>query len=107
MVECDIFCNLAGGLNIDEPALDLAICASIVSSYIEKTAKTHYAVIGEVGLSGEVRSVSHLNIRLKELESIGIKHLLLPKGNIPEIQNKNLKIELIGIESVRELEKIF
>lgn len=107
MVECDIFCNLAGGLNIDEPALDLAICASIVSSYIEKTAKRSYAVIGEVGLSGEVRSVSHIHIRLKELASIGITHLILPKGNILEVQDRDLKMELIGIETVRELEKLF
>ena len=107
MVECDIFCNLAGGLNIDEPALDLAICASIVSSYIEKTAKKSYAVIGEVGLSGEVRSVSHIHIRLKELASIGITHLILPKGNILEVEDKDLKMELIGIETVRELEKLF
>ena len=107
MVECDIFCNLAGGLNIDEPALDVAICASILSSYIEKTAKQSYAVIGEVGLSGEVRSVSHINIRLKELSGIGVKHLILPKGNIPEVHIKDLKMELLGIESIRELEKIF
>ena len=107
MVECDIFCNLAGGLNIDEPALDLAICASIVSSYIEKTAKKSYAVIGEVGLSGEVRSVSHIHIRLKELASIGITHLILPKGNLLEVEGKETKMELIGIETVRELEKLF
>ena len=107
MVECDIFCNLAGGLNIDEPALDLAICASIISSHIEKTAKKSYAVIGEVGLSGEVRSVSHILIRLKELASIGITHLILPKGNILEVEDKDLKMELIGIETVRELEKLF
>jgi len=106
-IECDIFCNLAGGLNIDEPALDLAICASIVSSYIEKPAKKNYAVIGEVGLSGEVRTVSHIHTRLKDLTSIGITNIILPKGNLTEVKDKNHKIELIPIESIRELEKLF
>lgn len=106
-IECDIFCNLAGGLNIDEPALDLAICASIVSSYLEKPAKKNFAVIGEVGLSGEVRSVSHIHTRVKDLTGIGVTNLIIPKGNFTEVQNKNLKIELIPIESIRELEKLF
>lgn len=107
MVECDIFCNLAGGLTVDEPALDMAICSSILSSYLEKTILPYYSVIGEIGLSGEVRPVSHINLRVKEIKALGMKTLLLPKINYTEIANKEKDIELIPIETIRELEKIF
>lgn len=107
MVECDIFSNLAGGLNIDEPALDLAICASISSSYVEKAVPFHTAILGEVGLSGEVRPVSHINIRIKELNGIGIKEVFLPKINLQELDEKNFGIKFHGIQNIKEMEKLF
>jgi DNA repair protein RadA/Sms len=107
MIECDIFCNLAGGLNIDEPSLDTAICTSILSSYLEKSVKSDFAIIGEVGLSGEVRAVSHIQSRLKELSSIGIKNIFLPKANLIETEKNFKELNLKGIESIRELESIF
>ena len=107
MVECDIFSNLAGGLNIDEPALDLAICASIASSYLEKNVPFHTAVLGEVGLSGEIRPVSHINIRIKELNGIGIKEVFLPKINLQEINAQSFDCEFHGIQNIKEIEKLF
>lgn len=83
--ECDIFSNLAGGLSIDEPALDLAICASIYSSYRETGLIPRTAVLGEVGLSGEVRSISFLLPRLKELVGLGIQRICIPEGNQKDI----------------------
>ncbi len=104
--QCDIFGNLAGGLQIDEPALDLAICASILSSYTDRPVQARAAVIGEVGLSGEVRSVGQVSLRLKELKGIGMETVYLPKGNLAEIE-KIPGLELIGINSLKELEGLF
>lgn len=103
--QCDIFGNLAGGLQIDEPALDLAICASILSSFTDRPVRTRAAVLGEVGLSGEVRSVGQVSLRLKELKGIGMETVYLPKGNLAEIE-KIPGLHLIGINSLKELEGI-
>ncbi|MCE9501293.1 MAG: DNA repair protein RadA [Leptospira sp.] len=107
MTECDIFSNLAGGLSVDEPALDLAICATVISSYLEKPIRGGLALFGEVGLSGEVRSVGQISLRLKELEGIGIKTVILPDGNLKEIGKERYAIELIGIRHIREIERVF
>ncbi|EPG67770.1 DNA repair protein RadA [Leptospira wolffii] len=104
--QCDIFGNLAGGLQIDEPALDLAICASILSSFTDRPVRARAAVLGEVGLSGEVRSVGQVSLRLKELKGIGMEAVYLPKGNLPEVE-KIPGLELVGINSLKELEGIF
>ncbi len=104
--ECDIFGNLAGGLQVDEPALDLAICASILSSYTERPVQSGFAVIGEVGLSGEVRSVGQVSLRLKELKGVGIETVFLPKGNLAELE-KIPGMEIVGISALRELEGLF
>ncbi|PJZ68960.1 DNA repair protein RadA [Leptospira perolatii] len=104
--ECDIFGNLAGGLQVDEPALDLAICASILSSYTERPIDPRTAVLGEVGLSGEVRSVGQVSLRLKELRGIGMKRVFLPEGNLAELEDP-AGLELVGITSLKELEGIF
>ncbi len=107
MIECDVFCNLAGGLEIDEPSLDLAISGSILSSYLERPIQNEVALIGEIGLSGEIRPVSFISTRLKELTSLGIKKVFLPKSNLKEIKNQFKELNLIEIEKINELEKIF
>jgi DNA repair protein RadA/Sms len=100
--ECDIFSNLAGGLNVDEPALDLAIASTIVSSYLDKKLEPSLAVIGEVGLSGEIRPVSSILPRIKELKALGIKKIFLPAGNLKEISELE-KENLSVISHVREI----
>ncbi|TGK18645.1 DNA repair protein RadA [Leptospira fluminis] len=104
--ECDIFGNLAGGLQVDEPALDLAICASILSSYTDRPIKGRIAVLGEVGLSGEVRSVGQISLRLKELKGIGMEKVYIPSGNLSETEPIQ-GLELVGIQSLSELEGLF
>ncbi len=106
LVECDIFSNLAGGLSIDEPALDMAICISIISSYREVKVPSSTAVLGEVGLSGEVRPVSNILARVKELQSMGLKKIIIPKGNTKEIENKESD-GFIFISHINEYETVF
>ncbi|TGM61671.1 DNA repair protein RadA [Leptospira adleri] len=104
--ECDIFSNLAGGLDADEPALDLAICTSIISSYLDQPLPKGTCVLGEVGLSGEVRSIGQASLRIKELAGVGMKKAIVPEGNVSEI-DKSLDIQIQGIRSLNDLRSLF
>lgn len=77
--EQDVFVNVIGGLRIGEPAADLAVAAAIVSSVWDRALKADCVLIGEVGLSGELRAVPHTNARLKEAAALGFKSAVLPK----------------------------
>ena len=77
--EQDIFVNVIGGLKISEPASDLAMAVAIASSYYDRPVPADLAIVGEIGLSGEIRRVSQLNQRLNEALKIGFKRVLLPK----------------------------
>lgn len=96
----DIHVNVVGGLKINEPAADLAVCASILSSYKNKPLEKGVVIFGEVGLTGEVRPVSHTEKRLREAEKLGFKLAYIPK------QSKKItsKLELIEVRTIRELE---
>lgn len=98
----DIFINIVGGLHIDEPAADLAIAAAIASSYRNKPVAADLAIIGEVGLSGELRSVSQLPRRLNEASKLGFTRALVPrsalKGNTDDSLPKG--IEVIGVRTL-------
>jgi len=83
----NIFLNLAGGVKIDEPAIDLAVCCSIASSLLDKPAKSDYVVIGEVGLGGEIRSVGHIEKRIQEAEKLGFSKVIVPKNNFKKTGN--------------------
>jgi DNA repair protein RadA/Sms len=79
LYEQDIFINVVGGMKVDEPASDLAMALSIASSYYEKPIPTDTAFIGEIGLSGEVRAVSQLSVRLNEAAKMGFRRVMIPK----------------------------
>lgn len=100
----DVFANVAGGVRIDEPAVDLAIAAAIVSSARDTAIDAGTAVIGEVGLGGEVRSVSHVDKRIGEAEKLGFTRLLLPKGNMK--QKRRGGIEVVEVESVAQAMRV-
>lgn len=106
----DIYLNVAGGVRIVEPAADLAIIAAIASSFKEKPLSGGDVILGEVGLGGEVRAVTHVDMRIKEAMKLGFKRVFLPQKNFKMEMEKTKKtnISLIGVESVKEaLELIF
>ena len=78
---CDAFLNVIGGLTLDEPAADLAAVLALASSYLDKPIGSRVAAVGEVGLTGEVRSVSHLSQRLSEVQRLGFERCIVPKGH--------------------------
>jgi len=78
---CDLFLNVAGGLSLDEPAADLAICTAILSSLFDRPVPKGLVVFGEVGLAGEIRAVPAAEARMNEAERLGFDRLLMPSGN--------------------------
>lgn len=101
MGQYDVIANIAGGVKIDEPAVDLAVLLSIVSSYKDIPTNSNTVIIGEVGLSGEVRTVSFIEKRLQEVKKLGFQRVIIPKNNLKEVQNK-FDMEIIGVENIRE-----
>jgi DNA repair protein RadA/Sms len=79
----DVYANVVGGLKIDEPAVDLALAVAIVSSFKNVQADPELAVVGEVGLAGELRSVGQLERRLNEAAKLGFRRAIYPKGPRP------------------------
>jgi DNA repair protein RadA/Sms len=99
----DVFLSVAGGLKIVEPAVDLAIACAISSSFSNRSIDAKTAVVGEVGLGGEVRAVPRIENRIKEAIHMGFEELLLPKRNLKGISKQLAqKIRLRGIEFVDE-----
>lgn len=105
MSDCDAYVNLAGGMKLTEPAMDLGICLAIISSFRNRPVDPFLVAFGEVGLSGEVRAVSMANERVKEALKLGFTVCLLPKASLGRVQLKEedrKKIKLIGVENVRQ-----
>ncbi len=104
LAECDIFVNLLGGFSSDDPGLDLAQCAAIVSSCLEIPLRTRVACLGELSLAGEVRPIERLAQRVKELQNIGFQSIFLPEANKAALDLKlfpNLNIYFLS--HVKEL----
>ncbi len=104
----DVFVNLVGGMKVDDPAADLSILSAVASSAWDKPVNTDTVLIGEVGLAGEVRSVSRVEKRLKEATALGFKKALIPKASAKQLTAKSLGIQILPVSTVREaLNKIF
>lgn len=100
---CDVFVSLAGGLKIVEPAIDLGILLAVASSLRGHIVDPEAVIVGEVGLGGEVRSVSRTESRIKEAIHMGFKRCVLPKRNLKGIAKEiQKKIHLIGVDLVEE-----
>ncbi len=98
---CDAYINVVGGLQLDEPAADLATLLAVASSFRDMPISSDVAAVGEVGLSGEVRSVQQLNLRLSEIARLGFQRCIIPahvKGDVLQPDG----LELIRVKNVRE-----
>ncbi len=103
---CDVFVSIAGGMRILEPAIDLGLLLAVASSMRNRLIDPETAVVGEVGLGGEIRSVTRVESRLKEAIHMGFKRCLIPKRNLKGISEEiRQKITLIGVEVVEEAVK--
>ena len=97
----DVFVNIVGGLKIEDPAIDLAVIGAIASSYKEKILNQAMAVFGEVGLGGEIRSVTKVENRINEAQSLGFSQIIIPKSNFDRLK-RDSKSNVIGVSNVGE-----
>lgn len=97
----DIFMNVAGGVKVIEPAVDMAIVSAIASSFLDKPIAPATVVLGEVGLTGEVRAIGQIDTRVAEVKKMGFKRCLVPDGNMKRIRNLD-GIKVSGIKTVSE-----
>jgi DNA repair protein RadA/Sms len=99
----DVFLNIAGGIHVEDPAIDLAVVAALISSYEDRVIPAKVAFAAEVGLSGEVRAVSRVEQRIAEADKLGFSTIFISRFNEQSIDQKKFTIEVIGIGKVQQL----
>ena len=103
----DIFMNVAGGVKITEPAVDMAIVAAVASSFLDKAIPDDTVVLGEIGLTGEVRAIGQVDIRISECHKMGFNRCLAPESNLKNLPDL-ADIEIVGIKTLSEaVENLF
>lgn len=102
LAQKDVFLNIAGGLRVSDPAIDLAVISAILSSNMDTGIETGVCMAGEVGLSGEIRPVNRIEQRIGEAGKLGFKQFVLPKYNLQGLENRKFNIELIPVRKVEE-----
>jgi len=107
LAQKDVFLNIAGGLRVTDPAIDLSVVAAVLSSNGDMPIEGDVCMAGEVGLSGEIRPVSRIEQRIAEAQKLGFKRILIPSHNMKGLSQKQYEIELVPVrrvvEAVREL----
>lgn len=103
LAQKDVFLNIAGGIKVNDPALDMAVIAAIISSNVDIPIKRRVCVTGEVGLSGEIRQVTRLEQRITEAEKLGFEHIVVPANNMKGIDPSNLRINIVEASKVEDV----
>lgn len=98
----DVFLNIAGGLKVADPALDLAVIAAILSSNVDMAVAHGICLSGEVGLSGEIRPVTRMEQRVREAEKLGMETIIIPQGSLKGVDTSKLDIEVVEVTKVEE-----
>jgi DNA repair protein RadA/Sms len=98
----DAYINVVGGLRLDEPAADLAVAVSLVSSLKDKVIDPKAVAFGEVGLAGELRAAARVEARIMEVSRLGFHRIILPYQNLKNLRGKDFGIELVGAKNIRE-----
>lgn len=102
LVQKDVFLNIAGGLKVNDPALDLAVICAILSSNVDMVIDHGVCMTGEVGLSGEIRPVTRIEQRIMEAEKLGMNTIIIPRNNLKGIDTSKLKINIKEVSKVEE-----
>ena len=104
----DVFVNLAGGLKIEDPSIDLAVICALLSSFEDVPLPQHICFAGEVGLNGEIRAVNRIEQRIGEAEKLGFEKIVVSKYNKKGYNNQSFNIEIISVSQVQEVyERLF
>lgn len=102
LAQKDVFINIAGGLRVTDLAMDLSIIAAVLSSNVDTPIETGWCMAGEVGLSGEVRSVNRIEQRIAEAEKLGFSDIIIPKYNFQGLDTKKYEINIHPVKKVEE-----
>ena len=102
LAQKDVFLNIAGGLRVNDPAIDLAVISAILSSNVDMPIHQGICLSGEVGLSGEIRQVTRIDQRIGEAEKLGFKTILIPQNNTKGINLSRYKINIVEVAKVEE-----
>jgi DNA repair protein RadA/Sms len=102
LAQKDVFLNIAGGLRVSDPAIDLSVISAVLSSNMDTELAHDVCMAGEVGLSGEIRPVSRIEQRISEAEKLGFKQIIVPKLNMQGLNLKRTNIEIIPVRKVEE-----
>jgi DNA repair protein RadA/Sms len=101
----DVFLNIAGGIRVEDPAIDLAIVASLISSLMDVSIPSNICFAGEVGLSGEIRAVQRVEQRITEADRLGFKEIYVSKYGLKGLDTKRYGIKIHTIGKVEELKR--
>jgi DNA repair protein RadA/Sms len=99
----DVFINIAGGIKVEDPSIDLAIVSALLSSYEDTPINQHYCFAGEVGLSGEIRAVNRIEQRIAEAEKLGFERIIVSRYNSKSLGKQKFNIEVVPLGKVEEL----
>ncbi len=97
----DVFMNIVGGLRLDEPAADLSIALALYSSLTDKVIPDKVIALGEIGLGGELRSISHITQRLSEIERFGFEKCIVPKSSLKDVDTSKYNMKIVGTYSIK------
>ena len=101
MYDQDVYINIAGGMSLTEPAADLALCMAVASSHKNRAISGDWAVMGEVGLAGEVRAIAQVERRVAECVRLGFNRILLPKFNLRGLRTRE-NVQIVGVDTVSQ-----
>jgi DNA repair protein RadA/Sms len=99
----DVFVNIAGGLKIEDPSIELALVCSLLSSYEDKALPSNICLVGEIGLSGEIRAVNRIDQRIAEADKLGMDVIFIPKANAKGLTKGNYKIQIKTVNKVEDV----
>jgi len=102
LIQKDVFLNIAGGLRVSDPALDLAVISAILSSSLDIAIDREICLSGEVGLSGEIRPVNRIEQRIMEAEKLGFKRIVIPKNNLKGFDTKRISLQIVSVRKVED-----
>lgn len=106
LAQKDVFMNIAGGIRVNDPAIDLAVISAVLSSSLDIAIESQVCMAGEVGLSGEIRPINRLEQRIHEAEKLGFKKMIIPYVNLKGLDLKKISIELVQVRKVEEAFRI-
>lgn len=102
LIQKDVFLNIAGGLKVIDPAMDLPVICAVLSSNVDMAVPRSVCMTGEVGLSGEIRPVTRIEQRISEAAKLGMERIIIPRHNLKGVDRKKFKIDIVEVSKVEE-----